>query len=119
MKKRRNEARVMKRIMEQFTEGSQRLFRNNVGALQVHPEGPYMSFGVGGKSGSDLIGWTSIEITPAMVGSRIAVFCAVEVKDGDYQATPEQEEFIRKVKGAGGRAGVARSLPEARRILGK
>jgi hypothetical protein len=28
----------------------------------------------------DLCGWTSIEITPEMVGSQIAVFTAIEVK---------------------------------------
>ena len=59
---------------------------------------------------SDLIGWTPVTITPDMVGSKIAVFTAVEVKldkHGKYQATKEQRNFISAVKANGGYAGVA------------
>ena len=59
---------------------------------------------------SDLIGWTPITITPDMVGKKIAVFTAVEVKldkNGKYQATKEQKQFISVVRNNGGFAGVA------------
>lgn len=66
---------------------------------------------------SDLIGWRSVTITADMVGQQIAVFAAVEVKD-QARATPEQEAFIAAVRAAGGLAGVAHSVEEARAILG-
>lgn len=41
----------------------------------------------------DLCGWQSMEITPDMIGSRVAVFTAVEVKTGKQQLKPEQKRF--------------------------
>ena len=62
------------------------------------------------KGSSDLIGWTPITITEDMVGKKIAIFTAIEVKKdkyGKYQATDEQLRFISAVKKNGGFAGVA------------
>ena len=59
---------------------------------------------------SDLIGWTPVTITEDMVGKKIAVFTAIEVKlnkNGKYKATDLQKAFISAVKSAGGFAGVA------------
>ena len=59
---------------------------------------------------SDLIGWTPITITPEMVGKKLAVFTAIEVKldkQGKYKATKEQKQFINVVRNNGGYAGVA------------
>lgn len=59
---------------------------------------------------SDLIGWTPVTVTQDMVGKRIAVFTAVEVKKnkrGSYKATKEQKAFISAVLNNGGYAGVA------------
>lgn len=33
----------------------------------------------------DLLGWTSIVVTPEMIGKRVAVFTMVEVKDPDWK----------------------------------
>ena len=99
-----------------------RLLRNNVGGLKDRT-GRFVAYGLGSSGGkvlrgpSDLIGWRSVTITPDMVGQTIAVFAAVEVKD-KAQPTPEQERFIAEVQQAGGLAGVARSVEDARRILG-
>lgn len=98
-----------------------RLLRNNVGGLN-DATGRFVAYGLGSHGGqvvrgpSDLIGWRSITITPDMVGRQIAVFAAIEVKDG-AKATPEQERFIAEVQAAGGMAGVAHSEAEARAIL--
>ena len=51
---------------------------------------------------SDLIGWTVVEITPDMVGRKIAVFTAVESKTATGRATAEQLHFINTVRAAGG-----------------
>lgn len=65
---------------------------------------------------SDLIGLRQVTITPDMVGQTIAQFVAIEVKDRG-RVTPEQERFITMVLQAGGLAGIARSVDDARTIL--
>ncbi len=92
-----------------------RLFRNNTGRLQ-DAQGRWVEFGLCVGS-SDLIGWTTLEITPDMVGQRVAVFTAVEVKTPTGRVKPEQENFIARVREAGGRAGIARNPDEARDII--
>ena len=84
------------------------MFKNNVGMYRDE-RGNVIRYGLC-KGSSDLIGWTPVTITPDMVGSKIAVFTAVEVKldkHGKYQATKEQKNFINAVKANGGYAGVA------------
>ncbi len=62
---------------------------------------------------SDIIGLVPVTVTPAMVGSRLAVFVAVECKDGKGRATDDQAKFIAHVLAAGGAAAVAHSEAEA------
>ena len=84
------------------------MFKNNTGKLRDE-RGNIVTFGLC-KGSSDLIGWTPITITPEMVGSKIAVFTAIEVKlnkNGKYKATDDQKRFIDAVKRNGGFAGVA------------
>lgn len=70
------------------------------------------------KGSSDIIGWTSIEINPSMVGKKVAIFTAVEAKDEiGGSLTEEQARFIDVVEQAGGIAGVARSGEEAVELL--
>jgi hypothetical protein len=66
---------------------------------------------------SDLIGLRSVTVTPEMVGQRLAVFSAIEVKAPRRPLTTEQEAFIAMVMEMGGLAGVARSVEEAEEIL--
>ena len=58
-----------------------------------------------------------MEITEEMIGRMIAVYTGIEVKSRTGRATPEQLAFIDTVRRAGGRAGVARSVEEAKRIV--
>lgn len=84
------------------------LFKNNVGMYRDE-RGNVIRFGLC-KGSSDLIGWTPITIQPSMVGKRIAVFTAVEVKkdkNGRYKATEDQQRFISVVNNNGGLALVA------------
>lgn len=53
---------------------------------------------------SDLIGWTSVEITPEMVGRTMAIFTAVEVKTKTGRASEAQKNFLGVVTKAGGLA---------------
>jgi hypothetical protein len=66
---------------------------------------------------SDLIGFTTVEITQEMVGQKLAVFTAIECKQGNRKPTSEQENFIRVVREAGGFAGVANSEDAALKIV--
>ena len=94
--------------------GPARLWRNNTGALKDQ-RGQLVRYGLCPGS-SDLIGYRTVVITPDMVGQRVALFCAVEVKDRG-RPTEQQVAFINLVQQAGGLAGVARSVPEALSIL--
>lgn len=71
------------------------------------------------KGSSDIIGWTPVEITPEMVGRRLAVFTAIEVKRGGRTATRQQARFINAVNAAGGIAGIARGPADAEYLVGK
>jgi hypothetical protein len=52
-----------------------------------------------------------------MVGCRVAIFTAFEVKSAKGRVRPEQQAFIDNVKAAGGIAGVVRSVEEAKSLL--
>lgn len=67
---------------------------------------------------SDLFGLVAVEITPDMVGQRVAIFTAIEVKSARGRATEKQRNFLRAVNDNGGRAGVARSADDAIKIVG-
>lgn len=94
------------------------VFKNNVG-MYKDQRGNVIKYGLCNGS-SDLIGWTPIKITPDMVGKRIAVFTAVEVKKdkhGKYKATKEQKAFISAVLNNGGYAGVADCTKDLEEIV--
>jgi hypothetical protein len=92
-----------------------RLWRNNVGRL-LDQQGRPVTFGLCPGS-ADLVGYRTITVTPDMVGQRIAVFAAVEVKAPTGRPTPEQTAFLEHVTAAGGLAGIARSVEDAQAIL--
>lgn len=62
---------------------------------------------------SDIIGFKTVTITSDMVGRRIAVFGAWEVKSGSGRPTQEQKQFVSHVAEGGGIASVVRSPEEA------
>jgi len=109
-----NEAYVQNKIRLAVGHGKIRLFRNNTGAL-LDIKGRLVKFGLC-KGSSDLIGFKTITITPDMVGKEVAIFSAIEVKDKG-KATDEQKKFIDIIQNAGGIAGVAKNVNEAKKIL--
>lgn len=67
---------------------------------------------------SDLIGWTTVEITPEMVGRRVAVLTAIETKEsGGGDKREGQVNFIKRVREAGGIAGFASSPAAAQALV--
>jgi hypothetical protein len=114
VRKRSDERPIQSAIQLAAGSGPARLWRNNVGALK-DAQGQLVTYGLCPGS-SDLIGFRTVVVTPDMVGQRVALFAAVEVKDGG-RPTDQQQAFINLVQQAGGLAGVARSVPDALSIL--
>jgi hypothetical protein len=61
------------------------------------------------------IGYTEFVITPDMIGSKVAIFTAGEVKTGNQKLNDDQERFKAQVLAAGGIFEVWRE-PENRMI---
>jgi hypothetical protein len=110
-----SEQTIQQHIRLACSTGDCRLFRNNTGTLRDQHGRP-VQFGLC-KGSADLIGWRSITITPAMVGTTIAVFASVEVKTPTGRLRPEQQQWLEAVQAAGGIAGVARSVADAEVLL--
>jgi len=111
-----SEHEIQQRIRLACGRGAVRLWRNNTGAL-VDQQGRFVRFGLC-KGSSDLIGLRSLEITPELVGQRVAQFVALEVKTAQGMLRPEQRAFLRLVQELGGVAAVCRSVEEAEQLLG-
>lgn len=119
---------LTREAIETFSKFERRLFRNNVGqgwqgrwakqengnVLIQHPR--RIAFGLAPGSG-DIIGLRSLEITPEMVGQRVAQFVSVETK-ADGTETPEQKNWAEMVRFMGGVAGTARSIEQVAELLG-
>lgn len=105
------ERKIMNKIQIAISGFGARLFRNQVGTYRLE-DGRVLSSGLGPGS-SDLIGWHSIVVTQDMVGKRLALFTAIEVKSAKGKVSERQENFIKVVKRSGGVAFVARSTAEA------
>jgi hypothetical protein len=93
-----------------------RLFRNQVGQLPDPRTGRPVQFGLA-RGSADLIGWRTVVVTPEMVGQRLAVFTSIEVKTTTGRLTPAQHAWLGVVRGAGGIAGIARSVGDALQIV--
>ena len=110
-----SEQHIQQHIRLACSTGPVRLFRNNTGVLR-DANGRPVSFGLCKGSG-DLIGWTTRTITADMVGQQVAVFTSIEVKALTGRLRPEQKLWLEAVAGAGGIAGVARSVADAEALL--
>jgi len=110
----REESNISKRIMVKLSQCC-RIFRNNTGMFTTNA-GAKIRTGLC-KGSSDLIGWHTVEITSDMIGKKIGIFLAVEVKSAEGRASEGQLNFIDKVNEAGGIAFIARSDSEAQNKL--
>lgn len=127
------EADLMRLLQRAASQLGARLFRQNVGQAWVGKVergngrmvrlGPAdvllrnaRPFHAGVTGMSDLGGWMPVEVTADMVGSTVALYVQVEVKDG-ARPTKEQLAWIAAVNNAGGRAGVAHNESELAQIV--
>jgi len=98
------------------TNPDARIFRNQVGSLPDPRTGRLVTFGLA-KGSADLIGWRTVTITQAMVGTRLAIFTSIEVKTPTGRIRPEQQAWFDVVLRGGGIAGIARSVTDAQVLL--
>lgn len=116
----KDESEVQQLIQIEAAKFGVILLRNNSGAMK-DDTGRVVRYGLGNISpkqetkSSDLIGITTIVITPQMVGKTVGIFTAVEVKkEGWTKITNERERhqsnFLTWVAKRGGIAFFANSV---------
>ena len=93
-----------------------RIFRNQVGSLPDPRSGRLVTFGLA-RGSADLIGWRTITVTQAMVGTRLAIFTSIEVKTPTGRVSSFQQSWLEAVLAAGGIAIIARSVPDALQMV--
>jgi hypothetical protein len=98
---------------------SLRIFRNNTGVAKS-ANGKPLRYGL--KVGSsDLIGWKSITVSQEMIGKKVAVFVAIEIKKPGAKSNKfhleDQKDFVDDVLASGGIAGFADSLNKSLELL--
>jgi hypothetical protein len=74
-------------------------------------------FIAGFKGLPDTGGWTMVTITPEMVGTVIAVAVQIEIKSETGRLRKAQRRFLALCWRMGVRAGVARSVADAKKII--
>ena len=92
-----------------------RLWRNSKGGARQGNR--FHQYGLLAPGSSDLVGYTSVTITPAMIGQTVALFTAIEVKAPGGRVEPDQRHFVDRIISAGGVGGIAHSEAEAREIV--
>jgi hypothetical protein len=131
-----NETKVMNDIQVNFIELEKhsRIYRNNVGQgwqgkvhhvtkpKQAMPGDIIIRFPRILNAGlchgsSDLIGWTSKIITPDMVGKRVAIFTALEVKMPGEKLDKHQKVFDTVVRDNGGVSGLVTSFEDVKALV--
>lgn len=122
------ETKLQRRIMLETEDVNTRVFRNNVGAAWqgsnftirdrrlIEGKARYVVYGLAPGS-SDLVAVRSIEITPDMVGKRIAVAGFIETKVDGQTTTTEQKNFLKMGYRLGAITAVATTVEEARNAL--
>lgn len=125
-----SEAAIQQAIRLDIARSGIDLWRQNVGACQDQ-SGRLIRYGLLNDSkainekfkSSDLIGIRPMLVTSEWVGHTVGVFAAIECKESGWKLRPgdargqAQQRFIDLVRAAGGFAGFARSVDEARGIL--
>lgn len=111
-----SEAAIQVRVRLEASRVGARLWRNNVGAGMLD-DGSFIRWGLVNDSSqmnsrlksSDLIGLRPVVVTPQMVGRRLGVFVAREVKHGSWKYSGTEREraqlrFLELVASLGGDA---------------
>lgn len=113
------ETKIMRDIQVEASARGSRLWRNNVGLFETADRRKIRTGLCPGSS--DLIGYKPLVITPELaqklIGTKIAIFVACEVKDQRGRLSKEQAAFLTQVAQDGGIAFVAKSKDEIKPYL--
>jgi hypothetical protein len=122
-----SEASVLRALLIYASEFGCRLFRNARGIERIAQKdckscqrfGRVVSYGLH-NGAPDLVGWMPVTVTPAMVGTVVAVFVAIEAKrESGGTVSEAQRAFLAALARDGAVAGVARSIADLEGILGR
>lgn len=117
-----SETDFMVDVQVEATRLGHRLMRNNTGMAlfaDTHGNVHAVKYGVGGKGGSDLIGFTKkLYFTISREAVEVPVFTVVETKARRGRKRKEQEDFIAFVKESGGIAGFCFSMSDYHQLVG-
>jgi len=128
----KQESEILNRVRVKCSEVGIVTFRNNSGSAwqgkseltrmtrmgRLEPgdviirQATFVKYGIANPGGSDLIGWRPVVITPDMVGHKLAVFTALEVKTATGHVEAEQQAFIDSVNQSGGMGQIVRSIDD-------
>lgn len=103
----KDEAPVVKRVMMKASQLGLRLLRNNRGMFKTIDGKRMVRAGLEAEGASDLVGIHTVKITPEMVGKKVGIFLAVEVKKPSWERPTteterQQQNFIDQVNKRGG-----------------
>lgn len=127
-----SESEIQQKIAIEAVKHGCWLLRNNSGAMQ-DSTGRVVRYGLGAVSkkhddhfkSSDYVGITTITITPEMVGQKIGVFTAFEIKDPEWNENKKldkreqaQKNFLDWVLARGGIARFLNSIDGLKSALG-
>lgn len=101
-----NETNIQNAVRLHAAKRGITLFRNNIG-VAYYTNGQPVTYGLTTGS-ADLIGWRTITVTPDMVGQQIAQFVSIEVKTHQGRVSTAQQNWLERVRAAGGVAIIAR-----------
>lgn len=96
-----DEKTIQQDIQIESSKHGHKLWQNSSGAFTDNT-GRLVRFGLGHTSNnqsfksSDLIGFTMVEITKEMVGSKLPIFTAIEVKNSKWKYTETDREVAQK-----------------------
>jgi len=122
-----SEGELYSAILGAYSHGTTRLFRQQsalawagkvvsrsaTAITLAHPH----AIKLGAPGMPDLGGFTSVTITPEMVGQTLAVAVQIEVKGERTRVTEEQRNFLAMAQRLGVRCGIARTSYEAGCII--
>ena len=104
-----SEAEVLQAILLEAPKLGCRLLRNNIGKFE-DKTGRWVTFGLGGEGGADLIGWTTID--------GVAVITAIEVKAPGARTPKDriikQAAFVGAINDAGGIGAICDNVEQFR-----
>ena len=122
-----SESQLLADILIAHSRGNVRLWRQNSGVAWqgriIHQDhhrlilSPYYAVKLAPEGTSDLGGGVSVTVTNEMVGLPVLIYTGIEGKSVRGRITPQQHSFINMIRSLGGRAGIARSVEDAGRII--